>query len=196
MSGRIRVCCTGIAAFCAVLAAAGCGNAPDGETAKRIHAMLLEERWSEALPLAKRYVNAHPEDPSGHLLLGQAYLYASPPYHTVAVGEFQVALGLERATHDVGELRGLMDQDTFLLTAYEETAYAHVEWITLARGLDVPVSFVVPRLHDAMGAVVQALAIDENDATLLRLKERIAYYLDRYYNPERRERPRGVDSAA
>ena len=196
MSGRIRVCCTGIAAFCAVLAAAGCGNAPDGETAKRIHAMLLEERWSEALPLAKRYVNAHPEDPSGHLLLGQAYLYAPPPHHTVAVGEFQVALGLERTAHDVGELRAVMDQDTFLLTAYEETAYAHIGWITKARALGVPVSFVVPRLHDAMGAVEQGLAIDASAVLLLQLKERIAYYLDRYDNPERRKRPRGVDNAA
>jgi hypothetical protein len=178
------------AALLIVALLAGCRQSADPEILRQAYALAQEDRWAEVRTLARLYALEHPADASAHLLLGQAYLYADPPLHALAVGEFGVALGLEKATGDIGALRVDMDLQAFRLTAYQETAYAHVGWIARAREIGVPVPMVVPRLHEAMAAVTQGLAVDADAEFLLFLKERIQYYLDTYGHLD----PRGTEA--
>ena len=160
----------------------GCGQPEPAEVLRTAYDLGKEDRWDEAIPLIKRYVQSHPDRVDGHFLLGMAHMYtrAQVVATGIAEGEMQLALALYAASGDLGILAADMTPEEFKVAAQRETAYAHIWWIQQARSEGLPVAFVVPRLHAALTFVERGLEVDAESEELTQIQERIHYYLEQF----------------
>ena len=186
MRRRRAIACLSVTVLVAAVLG-GCARKADVESLQSARALGQEERWAEAMPIVKQYVQTHPGGADGHYLLGMAHLYAEKMNVAtgIAIGELQLALALHEKSGERGVLAESMTPKEFAVAVHRETAHAHIWWIQSAREAGLPVRFVVPRLHAALESVERALAIDPESERLRQIEERIHFYLDQYNGGKR-----------
>ena len=68
----------------------------------KAHEIARNGDWENAFGIARHYVLLHPNDPIGHFLLGQCYLYGSHVQLTLASGELETALKIHERSGSMG----------------------------------------------------------------------------------------------
>lgn len=168
-----------LGATVAMLFMGGCGAPPPPANAMAADVLALgkENRWPEAMPLAKHLVLAWPDAPGGHYLLGKAYLHRPDPQLLHAEGEFKTALALHRRS---GSLDAVLEPNAnaFLLALYRDLALVDFRWIREAMGFNLPPAVIRDKLLEARQHVEKGLAINPQDSFLLEMQTTVREYLD------------------
>jgi tetratricopeptide (TPR) repeat protein len=164
-------------------AIAGCRGGERHDLIAQAHALGAQWRWEEAQPLVKAYLIQHPEDPSGHFLLGRTYLHQQPPYLTMAEGEFETALALFRKRGDCGGLAEALPGAEFESAVHREIARAQLRWAYEAMRVGIPFSRIRPRLEKALDNVQQGRALTPDSEPLAEMEQLLRAYLEHPDSP-------------
>lgn len=163
----------------ALVLLAGCGPtiAPVGEMANAVMELGKQNRWADAMPLAKQLVLAYPDAPGGHYLLGKAYLHRPDPQLNQAEGEFKTALALFERSNSLDAVLE-PSADAFALALYRDLALVDFRWIREAMGFNLPAGLIRDKLIEARGHVEKGLKINPAEAFLLEMQTTVQEYLE------------------
>lgn len=137
--------------------------APDILTA---HALAKNGDWDTAFALSRAYVLQHPEDPVGHFLLGQCYLYGTHLQFTISSGELETALSLHERTGSLGAWEGTMDSAEFRYRLYRVRATVELRVVRESLSFGLPLAFIRQHLKDGEAQVAKALELKPGDPEL------------------------------
>lgn len=129
-----------------------------------------EYKWEDARPLIKSYLIDHPDDVSGHFLLGRSYMGIARPYLTQAIGELRMAEELARAG---GSLGVYSDQtvDQLLSTIFQEVGRAHMRRFLEGMNAGFPPQTLKGFLEEALSNVKRGLELQPDSAFLKGMQE-------------------------
>ena len=129
-----------------------------------------EHKWDEARPFIKAYLLDHPEDVSGHFLLGRSYLGLAKPYLTQSIGELRMA---ETLTLADGALGVFSDQsrEEFLSTIYQEIGRTHMRRVY--EGINFGISPVQLKgfLEEALASVKRGLELQPDSGFMKEMEK-------------------------
>lgn len=111
----------------ALLAAAGCGNAPPPrDLLADAEFLVLEQRYTEAIPLLKQRLLEAPRDAGAHFYLGRCYLEGGEKWLGIAAGEFETALQIFLQSGKTSPIERYPDAYfEFACHMYKGKAYMH-----------------------------------------------------------------------
>lgn len=176
--------------FVALATLSACGrDTVDASLLERADALLLQARPMEALPLAKAYVAAFPEDASGHLLLGACYRISTPDWLMLADGEFETAAALFKRTGRRGALSRFTDDKAFRIALYRFRALVDMRWTLDAINRNVKEEYVHKLARRCAEHVEEGLSLNPEDAELLQMRSALGAYLDTGARPEDTQMP-------
>lgn len=172
----------GITAW-AVVPGAGCAPKPPEEAVlAEAWALGQENRWAEAVPLLKGWLQAYPESVGGHFLYGQAYLHVPEPRFSVAIGEFRLAKALADRDESIGDLASLMTAEDFEVAFHEKLALAHLRMAYEGIRMEFPDRLIRQQLELSLEETQAGLELAPTRGFLLELEETL---LEELAVPER-----------
>lgn len=127
-------------------------------------------RYDQALPLVKDYLVHVPHDPSAHWLLGACYRNLTPPWLTVAEGEFRTAQELFEATGWRGALARFTDDSSLEFELHRGRALAGMQWILEAMDRGLRARYIHDLAEQALGHVERARALAPGDEELAEME--------------------------
>ena len=130
------------------------------------HEIARNGDWDAALNIAKAYVLATPDDPVGHFLLGQCYLYGGKVQLTLASGELETALRIHERTGALGAWEGTVDPLDFLYRVYKIRAVVELRIVREAMNYQLPLPFIRRHLLAGIEQVEMGLQLKADDAAL------------------------------
>jgi hypothetical protein len=156
-------------AFSLLLAAAltGCRREAGIEVLRQAWNDAAARRVDAALPLAKDYLAARPEDAAAHYVLGKCYLHRQDANTTLAKGEFETALHYFEENGDLGVLAPEMTAVLFQSAIHRDIALALMRVLYEGDGQRFPGPVLYPVLDLALQHVSKGLGFDPSSAFLL-----------------------------
>ena len=133
--------------------------------------------WEIAAEEARRYVLAQPEDPIGHFLLGQAYLYGPRLQLTIAAGEMETALRLHERTGSLGAWAGTLDSTEFVYRVYKIRAVVELRIVREAISYELPVNFIRRHLLAGLEQVRMGLQVKPGDPEIKEMEDALTRIL-------------------
>ena len=137
-----------------------------------------EGQWDFAMAGTRAYLLDYPDDPFGHFLLGQCYLYGTRLQVTMASGELETALKLHERTGSLGAMQGRMEPDDFVYRVYKIRAVAELRIVRESMAYSLPRPFVVRHLHACLNEIRAGLERFPGDDFLLGMKAEVEQVLE------------------
>jgi hypothetical protein len=134
--------------------------------------------WDSALAISKAYVLTHPQDPVGHFLLGQCYLYGKRVQLTLASGEFETALNIHERTGALGAWEGTLAPEDFAFRVCKVRAVVELRVVREAINFQLPLAFIRRHLLAGMEQVKMGLQLKPDDANLKEMESAMRTLLD------------------
>lgn len=146
------------------------------------HEVARNGDWDTALEISKHYVLLHPEDPVGHFLLGQCYLYGKRVQLTLASGELETALHIHERTGNLGAWAGTVEPVDFAFRIYKVRAVVELRIVREAISFQLPLPFIRRHLLAGMEQVKMGLQLKPDDASLKEMEAAMRALLDQLRN--------------
>jgi hypothetical protein len=146
-------------------------QAKPGPSILDAHQLARNGDWDTAFAMSRAYVLEHPEDPVGHFLLGQCYLYGNHLQFTISAGELETALQLHERTGSLGAWEGQIDSTEFRFRIYRVRATVALRIVRESLAFGLPISFIRQHLKDGLEQVNKALELKPGEKELLDMRD-------------------------
>ncbi len=145
---------------------------------RQAHELARNGHWDTAFDICKDYVLMHPNDPVGHFLLGQCYLYGKRVQLTLASGELETALNIHERTGTLGAWEGTMTPEEFAFRIYKVRAVVELRVVREAINFQLPLDFIRRHLLAGMEQVKMGLQVKPEDPNLQEMESAMRTLLD------------------
>ncbi|MBI1319438.1 MAG: hypothetical protein GC168_10900 [Candidatus Hydrogenedens sp.] len=142
------------------------------------HDLAREGHWEEAMAMTRQFLLEHPEDPVGHFLLGQCYLYGPRLQFTQAAGELETALAIHDRTGSMGAWQGMVEPSDFTYRIYKLRAIVELRIVHESINLRLPRGFVEKHLLACLEEIRSGLELFPGDAYLTDMQTETEKLLD------------------
>ncbi|MFP4500852.1 MAG: hypothetical protein ACLFTT_07630 [Candidatus Hydrogenedentota bacterium] len=182
MAHAAGIVAVALAAGVAVLTAgyaAGCAPAPpDHAVLAKAYDNFDAMRYEAAVTGVKSYLLHHPRDAGAHWLLGACYRNMTPPWLTLAEGEFGVALALLEQTGRPGGLDRFADTQSLTFEIHRGRALAGMQWILAAMDRGMKPHHIRRLARQTLDHVQEALAMRPDHEELEEMRVTLRGLLD------------------
>lgn len=165
----------------AILLLCGCAQ-PVADPADLLQAYKAAEQgdWAKAKPLISEYLYFAPDDPGGHMLLGQYYLSLATPYVTPAEGEFRLARTLMEKPGHADALNAVLNAEKMAITLHMGISRAKLALARMLQKQGVPSDGVLAQVNLAFEEALAGKRAHPESVEMIAFFERVKAIAHRY----------------